>query len=382
MKRKKVFLIFTLCFLSLALSSCSKNTEEEVKGASITNNTVIEEPVITEAYKEPITEETKEQKETDVVPEKTEEILDKNIEEEIKDADATDNLATIEYEIVEAYKYPIVPDTEEWKNLGSMPEKIEATYVDPQILSKMSTPALVETVVTYPLFGCVNAYDTLDAGIKEVSEYFKGIDELYSRDDAREEILNYINARCPGLVEMRTEEEISAALDKYMKAYNETGDREVFYIDNAVTLINYLDGNYRGSPDFKGKSYNVSDMDNEEKIEKIIYTVESNNDVKISPLDTYDMADISGEKRFLVVTFVCEGNKGFAILDKDDDEVIICTLNSSVEFVHEKPMMLVSLFDYIVIDEESDSAVSLVSGNSYVFSDLQKELQERKDTDE
>lgn len=130
------------------------------------------------------------------------------------------------------------------------------------------------------------------------------------------------------------------------------------------------------------RSYNVSADDNAENLKKVIYTVESNNGVNISPLDTYDMVDISGEKRFFVVTFMCDGNNGFAILDKEEDEVAIYALNSSVEFVHEKPMMLVSLFDYVVIDEENDSAVSLVSGISYVFSDLSKELQERKDIDE
>ena len=233
--------------LLLVLPSCGKNTAEEVKGASATDNTVTEEPKVTETYKEPIVEETKEQEESDAVPEKKEETSEKTIEEDVKDADTTDNTATVEYEITEAYQYPIVPGTEEWKNLEDMPAKIEATHVDPEILRKMTTPALVETVVTYPLFVCVQAYETLDIGIKEVSEYFKGIDELLNRNDAREEILNYINARCPGLAEMKSDEEISEALSEYMKAYEETGDMEVFYIDAAVILINYMDGNYRGA---------------------------------------------------------------------------------------------------------------------------------------
>ena len=144
------------------------------------------------------------------------------------------------YLINAPYQYPIIPGTEEWKNLESMPEKIEVSHVDPEVLSKMTTTALVETVVTYPLFVCVHAYDTLAIGVKEVSEYFKGIEELCGRDDAREEILKYINARCPGLAEMKTDEEISGALSKYIKAYEVSGDREVFYLDNAVTLIDYL----------------------------------------------------------------------------------------------------------------------------------------------
>ena len=158
-----------------------------------------------------------------------------------KESDTIENTDTKLYEIMEAYKYPIVQGTKEWAELDSMSAKIEATYVDPEILGKMSTPALVETVVTYPLFVCVNAYDTLDTGVKEVSEYFKGIEVLCSRDDARDEILKYINDRCPGLAEMKNDDEISSALSKYMEAYDESGDLEMFYIDNAVTLINYLD---------------------------------------------------------------------------------------------------------------------------------------------
>lgn len=146
-----------------------------------------------------------------------------------------------EYEIKEAYKYPIVPETDEWSELGSLPNMIEATHVDSEILEKMSTPALVETVVTYPLFVNVNAYQTLESGVEEVSEYFKGIEILCKRKDARKCVEKYINDRCPGLTEMESNEDISKALSKYEKAYNESGDREVFFITNAVTLIEYMD---------------------------------------------------------------------------------------------------------------------------------------------
>ena len=245
MRRKKDLLVLTLCLLLFVLASCDrKTTKEEVKGASTVGNTIFEEPEITEDENS-YTEETKGKEELDNESGKT---------EVVPDSSMNDSTAIETNEITEAYKYPIVPDTEEWKKLKSMPEKIEATHVDPDLLHKMSTRALVETVVKYPLFDSVHAYDTLAIGIKEVSEYFKGIEELESRDDAREEILKYINDRCPGLAEMRTEDEISAALSKYMDAYTETGDREVFYIDNAVTLINYMDGNYRGGPNFKGYS--------------------------------------------------------------------------------------------------------------------------------
>lgn len=157
------------------------------------------------------------------------------------DDNVANDTETSKYEITEAYKYPVVPETKEWAELGSLPDMIEATHVDPDMLEKMSTPALVETVVTYPLFVNVCAYDTLENGVEEVSDYFKGIEILCKRNDARKCVEKYINDRCPGLTEMKSNEEISKALSKYENAYNESGDREVFFITNAVTLINYLD---------------------------------------------------------------------------------------------------------------------------------------------
>ncbi len=143
--------------------------------------------------------------------------------------------------IDEPYQYPVIPGTNEWKELDSMPQKIAVSHVKLELLEKMTTSALVETVVTYPLFICVHAYDSLETGVTEVSTYFKGIEELCKRSDAREKVLQYINDRCPGLAEMKTEEEIGASLSGYIKAYDESGDREVFYIDNAITLNDYIE---------------------------------------------------------------------------------------------------------------------------------------------
>lgn len=146
-----------------------------------------------------------------------------------------------EYIINTPYQYPIVPETEEWKNLGSLTAMINATHIDYDILKNMSTPALVETVVSYPLFVNVCAYDTLEKGVNEVSKYFYGIEELCNRENARSCLLNFINSRCPNLLELKTDEEIKTALYDYEKAYNDSRNREIFFIINAVTLIEYLD---------------------------------------------------------------------------------------------------------------------------------------------
>lgn len=86
------------------------------------------------------------------------------------------------------YSYPIVPGTDEWNELDSLSAKIDACRVDEKLLESMTTPALLETVINYPLLANIYAFSTLEEGIKSVSEYFSGLPLLLSRKDAAEHI--------------------------------------------------------------------------------------------------------------------------------------------------------------------------------------------------
>lgn len=99
----------------------------------------------------------------------------------------------IKYTITEPYKYPVIPGTKEWNLLNDHQEMIDACYIEPEFLSKMTTEALVETVITYPLFVDAFAYDTFDVGLQKISRYFAGIDELLSREDAYEVLEKFYN---------------------------------------------------------------------------------------------------------------------------------------------------------------------------------------------
>ena len=94
--------------------------------------------------------------------------------------------------ITEAYQYPVVPGMEEWKKLKSLPEMAEACQIPEDILDCMTTEALIETVVNYPLFGNVFAYENRKTGLEHVKGYFNGLQELYERDDAIEKMETYI----------------------------------------------------------------------------------------------------------------------------------------------------------------------------------------------
>ena len=41
--------------------------------------------------------------------------------------------------IDEPYKYPVIPGTNEWKELDSMPQKIAVSHVNLELLEKMTT---------------------------------------------------------------------------------------------------------------------------------------------------------------------------------------------------------------------------------------------------
>ncbi len=93
--------------------------------------------------------------------------------------------------ITTAHVYPVVPGSAEWSTYYGPEQKLAASYVDPCELARMSTAALVETVMTYPLLGDMFAFDTLETGIGAVSTRFAGIRELSSRPDAAEELRAY-----------------------------------------------------------------------------------------------------------------------------------------------------------------------------------------------
>lgn len=92
------------------------------------------------------------------------------------------------YTITDSYQYPIVPGMEEWKKLKSLQEKIEVCHIPEDVLTNMTTEALIETVLNYPLAINIVAYDTPQIGLKEVTKYFNGLQELSTRVDARKKI--------------------------------------------------------------------------------------------------------------------------------------------------------------------------------------------------
>lgn len=82
------------------------------------------------------------------------------------------------------YEYPVVPGTAAWTELNGLDEMIAACAVDESRLEAMTTPALLETVLDYPLLINIYAFNTVEQGIDSVSSYFTGLPMLLARPDA------------------------------------------------------------------------------------------------------------------------------------------------------------------------------------------------------
>lgn len=92
-------------------------------------------------------------------------------------------------ETTDAYDYPVKPGTSGWAAFTTHTEMLEACEVPESILNDMSTAGLVETVLDYPLYEDMFAYNSLQDGFDAVAARFNGLQELLGRKDAGVEIM-------------------------------------------------------------------------------------------------------------------------------------------------------------------------------------------------
>lgn len=79
--------------------------------------------------------------------------------------------------------------------MSTLDEKIAACHVDDNLMKDMTTPALLETVLNYPLLVNIYAFDTIEMGIESVSGYFRGIEILKQREDIEACLQEYARTR-------------------------------------------------------------------------------------------------------------------------------------------------------------------------------------------
>lgn len=82
------------------------------------------------------------------------------------------------------YFYPTQPGTDEWRKFQSQDEMINACQIPTEILKNLSTSALVETCLMYPLYSQITAYNNMQHGFDNIASKFNGFSELLNRIDA------------------------------------------------------------------------------------------------------------------------------------------------------------------------------------------------------
>lgn len=105
--------------------------------------------------------------------------------------DNEDSTANNNTPITEAYQYPVVPRMPEWAEFHSSEAMWEACQIPNDILIRLSTKALVETCMHFPLRGDYLVMNNPRNGISFQIENFSGLLELTKRKDASIELIKY-----------------------------------------------------------------------------------------------------------------------------------------------------------------------------------------------
>jgi len=87
------------------------------------------------------------------------------------------------------WDYPVKPDIEEWKQLKSNVEKVNACQISEEILLSLPTEDLVILCLKYPLFTDIFYFESLYYGLEKLFSDFNGIRELYGRKDISDSLI-------------------------------------------------------------------------------------------------------------------------------------------------------------------------------------------------
>jgi hypothetical protein len=99
-------------------------------------------------------------------------------------------LTIITYSVYcQVYNFPIKPGTKEWKELKTGKQMHDVCQISKDILKNMSSDALAESCMKYPLYFEFTAFNDEIKGITYVIENFNGLKELSQRKDGASSLL-------------------------------------------------------------------------------------------------------------------------------------------------------------------------------------------------
>jgi len=98
------------------------------------------------------------------------------------------------------YYYPVRPGTPEWATLSGLPGMIEACQIPDKTLERLTTSALIDSVLDYPLMLNIWAFNSPQQGFDSVSSYFNGFAEMFNRPDIGNELISRYQRYDPAAV--------------------------------------------------------------------------------------------------------------------------------------------------------------------------------------
>lgn len=119
------------------------------------------------------------------------------------------------YDIDVLYSYPVARGSEEWTSLKSHAERVAVCQIPESILSRLTTEALLETVLNYPLLVDMFLWSSIDEGIYSLRSSFNGMDELMKRSDLE----NVLSARSVASLQANSNAENRDASSSVVKTF-------------------------------------------------------------------------------------------------------------------------------------------------------------------
>lgn len=90
-------------------------------------------------------------------------------------------------------EYSVTPGTEEWNNLSTL-QRRQACCISREAAERLTTEALLETVLRYPFLIDILAFDSIETGIEITIERFPALGVLLARSDV-EECFDYLESK-------------------------------------------------------------------------------------------------------------------------------------------------------------------------------------------
>lgn len=81
------------------------------------------------------------------------------------------------------YDFPIKPGSEVWKAFTTHQQMVEATTLPAKTAASLTTKALLETCLDYPLLGDIMMYNSPQKGLEKLIGHFNGLSVLMERKE-------------------------------------------------------------------------------------------------------------------------------------------------------------------------------------------------------